>query len=72
MADRVMVFIDGSNVYHSLKNIFGRTDLDIGRFCQKLLGRRQLISIFYYNVRVGRKEEPERYLHQQALFARVN
>ncbi len=24
--ERIMIFIDGSNMYHSLKNIFGRTD----------------------------------------------
>ena len=72
MSERVMIFIDGSNLYHSLKNIFGRTDLDIGRFCQQLLRRRKLIRIYYYNARVGKKEEPERYKHQQAFFAGVN
>ena len=72
MAERVMIFIDGSNLYHSLKNIFNRTDLDIGKFCQQLLRRRKLIRIYYYNARVGKKEEPERYKHQQAFFAGVN
>jgi uncharacterized LabA/DUF88 family protein len=72
MAERIMIFIDGSNLYHSLKNHFGRTDLEIGRFCHKLLGRRQLIRIYYYNAKVGQKEEPERYKQQQAFFAGVN
>jgi len=72
MTERVMIFIDGSNLYHSLKNIFGRTDLDIGRFCRQLLGRRKLGRIYYYNAKVGIKEEPERYRHQQAFFAGVN
>ena len=72
MAERVMIFIDGSNLYHSLKGFFGRADIDIGKFCQKLLGRRQLIRIYYYNARVGRKEEPERYKDQQAFFNSVN
>ncbi len=72
MAERVMIFIDGSNLYHSLKNHFGRTDLDIGKFCRKLLGRRSLIRIYYYNARVGRKEEPERYNKQRAFFASIN
>ena len=72
MADRVIIFIDGSNLYHSLKNHFYRTDLDIGKFCQNLLRRRQLIRIYYYNARVGIKEEPERYKQQQAFFASVN
>ncbi len=71
MADRVMIFIDGSNLYHSLKNYFGRTDLDMGRFCGKLVGRRQLIRVYYYNAKVGIKQEPERYKHQQAFFAGV-
>ena len=72
MAERIMIFIDGSNLYHSLKNIFSRTDLDIGKFCHKLLGRRKLVRIYYYNAKVGKKEEPERYKHQQAFFAGVN
>ena len=70
--DRVMIFIDGSNMYHSLKAHFNRTDLDIGRFCHKLLEKRWLIRIYYYNAQVGRKEEPERYQHQQSFFAIVN
>ena len=71
MGDRVMIFIDGSNLYHSLKNFFKRTDIDMGKFCHKLLEKRRLIRIYYYNARVGRKEEPERYTHQEAFFAGV-
>ena len=69
--ERVMIFIDGSNLYHSLKGHFGRTDISIGKFCEKLVERRRLIRIYYYNARVGRKEEPERYRHQQAFFDSV-
>jgi len=72
MEDRVMIFIDGSNLYHSLKNFFKRTNIDMGKFCQKLLEKRRLIRIYYYNARVGRKEEPERYKDQQAFFANIN
>ena len=69
--DRVMIFIDGSNLYHSLKSFFQRTDLDIGKFCNKLLEKRRLIRIYYYNARVGLKEEPERYRDQQKFFNSV-
>ena len=69
--DRLMIFIDGSNLYHSLKAHFQRTDIDIGKFCRKLLDKRRLIRIYYYNATVGRKEEPERYRHQQAFFDNV-
>ena len=70
--ERLMIFIDGSNLYHSLKSHFKRTDIDIGKFCQKLLDKRRLIRIYYYNALVGRREEPERYRDQQTFLASVN
>ncbi len=70
-SDRVMIFIDGSNMYHSLKGHFKRTDMDIGKFCRKLLDRRRLIRVYYYNAEVGRREEPERYKDQQKFFSGV-
>ncbi len=70
--ERVMIFIDGSNLYHSLKNFFKRADLDIGKLSNKLLGKRRLVRVYYYNARVGLKEEPERYHDQQKFFASVN
>jgi uncharacterized LabA/DUF88 family protein len=72
MFERVMIFIDGSNLYHSLKNHFNRTDIDIGKFCRKLAARRQLVRIYYYNASVGQKQEPELYKQQQAFFAGVS
>jgi uncharacterized LabA/DUF88 family protein len=71
-SERVMIFIDGSNLYHSLKTFFKMADIDIGKFCQKLLDKRRLIRIYYYNAVVGRREEPERYRDQQAFFASVS
>jgi uncharacterized LabA/DUF88 family protein len=67
-SDRVMIFIDGSNMYHSLRHFYKRTNIDIGKFCQKILGRRRLVRIYYYNARVGQKEEPERYKDQKKFF----
>ena len=71
-SERVMIFIDGSNLYHSLKGFFKRADIDIGKLCRKLLERRRLVRIYYYNAKVGLKEEPERYRDQQAFFASVS
>jgi len=70
-SERVMIFIDGSNLYHQLKSFFKRTDIDIGKLCDKLIDRRRLIRIYYYNARVGLKEEPERYRDQQKFFTGV-
>ncbi|MFH1383195.1 MAG: NYN domain-containing protein [Chloroflexota bacterium] len=69
--ERVMIFIDGSNMYHSLKGEFRRTDIDLRKFCDKLIDRRRLIRIYYYNATVGRKEEPDRYMRQQAFLNSV-
>ncbi len=72
MTDRVMIFIDGSNLYHSLKGFFNRTDIDMGKLGNKLLDKRRLVRIYYYNAKVGRREEPERYRDQQAFFTGVS
>lgn len=69
--ERIMIFIDGSNMYHSLRHFFKRTGIDIGKFCQKILGKRRLVRIYYYNAKVGQKEEPERYQEQKKFFAGV-
>ncbi|MGD0855970.1 MAG: NYN domain-containing protein [Dehalococcoidia bacterium] len=50
MKDRVIIFIDGSNLYHSLKNNFKRVDLNFAEFTKKLVGPRHLIRTYYYNV----------------------
>ncbi len=66
-----MIFIDGSNMYHSLKAYYKRTDIDLGCFCRKLVERRRLVRIYYYNAAVGKAEEPERYKDQQKFFSSV-
>ncbi len=71
-SQKIMIFIDGSNLYHSLKNFFHRADIEIGRLCRKLVDKRRLVRIYYYNAKVGRNEEPDRYREQQAFFASVN
>jgi uncharacterized LabA/DUF88 family protein len=70
--ERVMIFIDGSNLYHSLKGFFKRTDMDIGKLSNKLLDKRRLVRVYYYNAKVGLKEEPQRYRDQQAFFDSVS
>ena len=71
MADRAMVFIDGSNLYHTLKKEYGRTDLDFVKFCAELCGTRQLIRVYYYNATVDATKEPVRHKDQQKFFQRI-
>lgn len=69
--ERVMIFIDGSNMYHSLKAYFHRTDIDLNKFCEKLVNKRKLVRIYYYNAEVGQVQEPERYKDQRSFFDSV-
>ena len=49
--ERVMIFIDGSNLYHGLKAAVGHARIDFGRFCTELCGSsRRLVHAHYYNV----------------------
>ena len=69
--ERAMIFIDGSNMYHSLKAYFKRADIDLACFSQKLLEKRHLVRMYYYNAVVGRQEEPERFKDQEKYFKGV-
>ena len=49
--ERVMVFIDGSNLYHVLTEHCGRHDLQFDKFGMKLANGRDLRRVYYYNIR---------------------
>ncbi len=66
-----MIFIDGSNMYHSLKAYFKRTDIDLACFNEKILEKRRLVRMYYYNALVGKLEEPERFKDQDKFFKSV-
>jgi len=46
---RAMVFVDGNNLYHCLKEKGWRTWTDIGLLAERLVGNRTLVHIYYYN-----------------------
>lgn len=50
MEQKVVIFIDGSNLYHALRENFGRTDVNFAEFAHKLAGDRPLFRIYYYNI----------------------
>lgn len=63
--DTVAIFIDGSNLYHALRENSGRTDLNFGEFVKKLCGSRRLYRTYYYNVLQEQSQYPEGYREQQ-------
>jgi len=66
--ERVMIFIDGNNLYHSLKHVVGRTNLDFQEFSNRLVKDRHLIRVYYYNAPLNREDDDEKYRMQQSFF----
>jgi uncharacterized LabA/DUF88 family protein len=65
MDDRVAIFIDGSNLYHSVQNNFGRHNINFTEFANKLCAGRRLFRIYYYNILQEPSQYPESYREQQ-------
>jgi len=66
--ERVMVFIDGSNLYHNLKLNNCGTRVDIGKLAQFLCGPRRLMRTYYFNAIVNQRDDPEKYREQEKFF----
>jgi uncharacterized LabA/DUF88 family protein len=69
MADRVAIFIDGSNFFHCLTDEFGRLDLDYRKFAEELVKQvstdARLMRVYYYDAPVRQESNRERYRKQQ-------
>ena len=66
---RVAVFIDGSNLYHSLDENCKRYDVDFAAFAAKLCGGRQMYRTYYYNILRDPDRNPQAYQDQQKFFS---
>jgi uncharacterized LabA/DUF88 family protein len=65
---RVMIFIDGSNFYHSLKSTRSTAQIDFKYLIEKLTGDRTLVRAYYYNSPVNQVDDLEKYKRQQSFF----
>lgn len=70
--ERVAIFIDGSNLYHGLKNTVGKVNLDFCKFSRKLCGDRKLIRTYFYICPVQQKDNEENYKAQQKFFVALD
>jgi uncharacterized LabA/DUF88 family protein len=69
-AERVYVFIDGGNLYKSMKIHINWTSINIQKFSEYLCGEnRRLVKICYYNAPVNQNENPLVYKEQQRFFS---
>jgi len=66
--ERVMIFIDGNNLYHSLKHVIGKTNMDFDKFSAKLSNNRHLIRTYYYNAPLNRDDDEDKHRLQQSFF----
>ena len=70
-----MIFIDGSNLYHLLKGIYGNSknlnEFDFSKFVNLLCTDRKLIRTYYYNAILDQQRDPEMYKKQQRFFDKL-
>jgi len=67
---KVVIYIDGSNFYFSVKKRFN-SNIDIEKFCKKLAKQNKLAKINYYIAPVDRLGNPEMYADQQKFFEKL-
>jgi uncharacterized LabA/DUF88 family protein len=66
---KVIIYIDGSNFYFSIKNTFN-CKVDIEKFCNKLTENYDLFRINYYIAPVG-EANPKMYTEQQRFLEKL-
>jgi len=60
--ERVSVFIDGRNFYHSTKNLEKRGyEIGFQKLINQIVGNRELINAFYYNALLDKNYNLEKY-----------
>ena len=67
---KVVVYIDGSNFYFSIKKTFN-CKVDIEKFCKELVGNDNLTKISYHIAPVEQFGNPAMYIEQQKFFDKL-
>ena len=65
--DRISIFIDGSNLYHSLQDL-KVNKIDFKKLVNMLDKGRLLVSVFYYNAPLDISVDAKKYWDQQKFF----
>jgi uncharacterized LabA/DUF88 family protein len=71
MSERVAVFIDGSNLYHCLKDECNKVNIDFAKLAEILRDGRKLIRTYYYNAVVSQQDDAQRHRDQQRFFEKL-
>jgi uncharacterized LabA/DUF88 family protein len=70
MEERVVIFIDGSNLYHMLKEEYPAKKVDYKKLADKMVNGRKLIRVYYYNSPLSSSQK-DSYSKQQKFFQRI-
>ncbi len=65
--ERVAIFIDGSNLYHSLKSLSVK-EIDFEKLVSLLIKERLLTKVFYYNAPLDISINEKKYWEMQRFF----
>jgi uncharacterized LabA/DUF88 family protein len=71
---RVIIFIDGSNLYHLVKKLVPEkkpNDFDFNKFIKFLIKDKELVRVYYYNCPMDRRKSEEGYIKQQKFFDKI-
>lgn len=66
--ERVVIFIDGSNFYHSSKKLNVVDKINFQKLINELIENRELVKVFYYNSPLDISVNPKIYWKQQKFF----
>ena len=73
--ERVVIFIDGSNHYHIIKDMFKSSkhliDFNFEKFIKNIVKDRKLVRIYYYTAPLDKKKDEETYSKQQKFFDKL-
>jgi len=65
--ERVCIFIDGSNLYYNLKRL-NKTILDFLNYIPIIVGKREIVFVFYYDALLNINISKKAYWEQQKCF----
>lgn len=72
--ERAMIFIDGSNLYHITKSLIPDkkpNDFDFRKFIERILEKRKLVRVYYYNCPLDISRNFKAYVKQQKFFEKI-
>ncbi|MEK6891098.1 MAG: hypothetical protein AABX03_03080 [Nanoarchaeota archaeon] len=73
--ERAIIFIDGSNLYHIIKDMFNNSkslaSFNFEKFIGLILDERKLIRVYYYSAPLDKNKDEEIYKKQQQFFENI-